>query len=60
MRLLVRRSSGIAKRFEETGEPVPLSAAKDEHWIAGCHLPRKFGETGHPCRIQAGYPPLHG
>ena len=36
MRLLVRRSSGIAKRFEETGEPVPLSAAKDEHWIAGC------------------------
>ena len=28
MRLLVRRSSGIAKRFEETGEPVPLSAAK--------------------------------
>lgn len=36
MRLLVRRSSDIAKRFEETGEPVPLSAAKDEHWIAGC------------------------
>ena len=36
MRLLVHRSSGIAKRFEETGEPVPLSAAKDEHWIAGC------------------------
>ena len=29
MRLLVRRSSDIAKRFEE-------SAAKDEHWIAGC------------------------
>ena len=61
MRLLVRRSSGIAKRFEETGEPVPLSAAKDEHWIRRLpHLPRKFGETGHPCRIQAGYPPLHG
>lgn len=36
MRLLVRRSNDIAKRFEETGEPVPLSAAKDEHWIAGC------------------------
>lgn len=36
MRLLVHRSSGIAKRFEETGEPVSLSAAKDEHWIAGC------------------------
>ena len=31
MRLLVRRSSDIAKRFEETGEPVSLSAAKDEH-----------------------------
>lgn len=36
LRLLVRRSSAIAKQFEETGEPVPLSVASGEHWIAGC------------------------
>lgn len=36
LRLLVRRSGTIARRFETDGEPVPLSEARDEPWIAGC------------------------
>ncbi|MCI1218966.1 MAG: LysR family transcriptional regulator [Bifidobacterium sp.] len=34
--LLVSRASKIAKRFASTQEPVSLSSARDEHWIAGC------------------------
>lgn len=36
MLLLVRRSSDIAKYFENTNKPVPLSMAQNEPWIAGC------------------------
>ncbi|TPF85845.1 LysR family transcriptional regulator [Bifidobacterium sp. UTCIF-37] len=36
LRLLVRRSSAIARAYESDGTPVPLSAARDEPWIAGC------------------------
>ena len=36
LRLLVRRSSDIARTYESGNAPIPLSAAKDEPWIAGC------------------------
>ncbi|WP_055427386.1 LysR family transcriptional regulator [Bifidobacterium aesculapii] len=36
LRLLVRRSSDVAQRYEEDGKPVSLATAKDEPWIAGC------------------------
>ncbi|NEG54887.1 LysR family transcriptional regulator [Bifidobacterium platyrrhinorum] len=36
MRLLVRRSSPIARRFEQERRPLSLSLAADETWIAGC------------------------
>ncbi|MBW3088549.1 LysR family transcriptional regulator [Bifidobacterium sp. 82T24] len=36
LRLLVRRSSAIGKAYEQNHEPVDLTAACDEAWIAGC------------------------
>ncbi|OZG61800.1 transcriptional regulator [Bifidobacterium lemurum] len=34
--LLVNQNSVIAKRYAAVHEPISLSVAKDEHWIAGC------------------------
>ncbi|WP_243386645.1 LysR family transcriptional regulator [Bifidobacterium primatium] len=36
LRLLVRRASAIGKAYERNHEPVDLTAAHDEAWIAGC------------------------
>ena len=36
LRLLVRRSSAIGKAYERNREPVDLTAAHAETWIAGC------------------------
>ncbi|WP_238556841.1 LysR family transcriptional regulator [Bifidobacterium psychraerophilum] len=36
LRLLVRKSSGIAKAYERNGEAVDLALLHDESWIAGC------------------------
>lgn len=61
MRLLVRRSSGIAQTIR--GDRRTCAAVRRQRRALDRrlpHLPRKFGETGRPCRIQAGYPPLHG
>ena len=55
MRLLVRRSSGIAKRFE--GDRRTCAAVRRQRRALDRrlpHLPRKFGETGHP---RAGFKP---
>ncbi|MFT8592650.1 MAG: LysR family transcriptional regulator [Bifidobacterium sp.] len=40
MRLLLRRENPIAKRFAGTQEPIDLSLARQEHWIAGCETCR--------------------
>lgn len=36
LKLLVRRENPIGKGFEHNNEPVDLSDARDEQWIAGC------------------------
>lgn len=36
LRLLVRRSSDVARRYADDHKPVSLAVAKDESWIAGC------------------------
>lgn len=36
LRLLVRRASDIGRAYEKSHEAVDLTAARGEHWIAGC------------------------
>ncbi|OZG57382.1 LysR family transcriptional regulator [Bifidobacterium tissieri] len=36
LRLLVRKTSDIGRAYEKNHEPVDLTAARGEHWIAGC------------------------